>query len=360
MYPYFRLKVGRMRLCAFIILLIFLMGCGPSSSPRGESGRTSVPRSTPTPTLTVTEVPSPTPSPTPTPSLESSLHNAPISADVPVPGNVHGLHFYSVEGLQCPIRRIPREPNPQGGMFLEPSDDLVLATERLTYSEDEIQQMRNYLNEIFSNAASITTSYLVPPPSTLRWVPGASRCTLTLQVSNIGTTTVQISSLGVQLTSTPQPNNYQYHGAVDACSIGGQQIMASTNCQGFSGAGDCSTYVASVNLDPSAPSKTVFTGTPLQGASEAGPCLEPTLHPGETLYFTLDLSSPGPQQYSVAPYIYSVMPLLTVNDASVSITSTLPLMAATIAFARQIPCYGLQHDQDTTLTLITSSNGCLG
>jgi len=197
MYPHFRLKVGRMRGYAFIILLVFLVGCGPSSSPGGEPRRTSAPRSTPTSTLTVTEKPSPTPSPkltpspTPsppipsprltssprpgpplTPSLDSSLHNAPVSADVPVPGDVHGLHLYSVEGLQCPIRRSPRAPNQQGYIVLEPSDDLVLATGRLTYSEDEIQQMRNYLNEIFSNATTITTSYLIPPPSTLRWVSG--------------------------------------------------------------------------------------------------------------------------------------------------------------------------------------------
>lgn len=379
MYSHFRSKVGRMRGYALIVLLVILVGCGSSGSPGGKSERTLAPRSTPTltateklspipsPRSTAMEKPSPTPSPRSiateqpssapspmlSPSLDSSLHNAPVSADVP------GLHLFSVEGLQCPIRRSPRAPNQQGYQFLGPSDDLVLATGRLTYSEDEIQQMRNYLNEIFSNAASITTSYQVPPPSTLRWVPGGD-CELTLQVSNTGTTTVQISSLGVQLTSTPQPNNYQYNGAIDACSIGGQQIMASTDCQGQSGAGDCSAYVASVNLVPTALPNTVFSGTPQQGANEAGPCSEPTLHPGETLYFDLILNSPGPQQSSVAPYIYSVMPLLTVTDVSGSITSTLPSMAATIAFASQIPCYGLQQDQDTTLTLITSSLGCLG
>jgi hypothetical protein len=256
-----------------------------------------------------------------------------------------------VEGLQCPIRRSqPLAPIPDAHhLILGPSDALVLATERLTYSADEIQQMRNYLNEIYNNGASITTSYLVSPPPTLQWVPGSRGCGLTLEVSNTGTTTVQISSLGVQLTNAPQPNNYEYR-AVDVCSIAG------VSCPfGPSGAGDCSAYVATVNLDPGAPPNTVFAEIPQQGAGEGAPCPEPTLHPGDTLYFSLGLSSSGPQQGAVASYIYSVMPVLTVTDANGSNTFTLPSMAATIAFADvgQTPCYGLQHEQDTTFTLVT-------
>src|SRR5437764_2580343 len=209
MYSYLHSKVNMMRACFLILLLIFLagcgpVGCGPDSSPSRKSGQTPVPQTTPTltpvatmipsPTSTATTIPSPTKSrPSPTPiatsvpsptaiattiphlSLESSLHNTPVSADIPVPGEAHGLHLYSVEGLQCPIRRFPLAPS-QSNLYVGPSDYLVLATGRLAYSKDEIQEMRNYLNKIYNNTASITTSYLIPPPSTLQCLPGVSRC----------------------------------------------------------------------------------------------------------------------------------------------------------------------------------------
>src|SRR5216110_1831184 len=181
MYPYLRPKIIVMRACILILLLTFLVGCGtagsgPDKSSGGKLGRTSTPQSTTTPTPSAVTMPSPTPKPTPsstpipttvptsTPGLASFLHSTPVSADI------HGLHLYSVEGLQCPLRRYPLAPNQQS-VLTRPSDDLVLVTERLTYSQDEIQQMRNYINAIYNNTASITTSYQRTPPSTLQWVP---------------------------------------------------------------------------------------------------------------------------------------------------------------------------------------------
>ena len=349
MFSNFRSKVSSMRRYAVIILLIFLVGCGSSSSPGRESGRASASRSIPTPTLTATVRLSPTLGPTPSPTPGP----IPSPTPSPTPTLKSSLNIQSVEGLQCPIRRSqPRAPLPGAyHLILGPSEALVLATDRLTYTADEIQQMRDYLHEIYNNMASITTSYLVSPPPTLRWIQGSGECQLTLEVSNIGTTTVQISSLGVQLTSAAQPNNYQYR-SVDVCSIAG------VSCPfGPSGAGDCSTYIVSANLDPSASPGTVFAKTPEQGSGDGGPCPEPTLPPNETLYFTLNLFSPGPQQGSVASYIYAVMPVLTVTDGKVSNTFTLPSMAATIAFTdeEQMPCYGLQNEQDTTFTLVTDN-----
>lgn len=376
MYYDLRLKVNVMRTCFLMLLLLLLAGCGPvgcgsdsslnrkpvqtptplpttmltptvtsgpSATPTATSSQSTISaarnRSSATPTATSRPNPAPTATTVPNASLASPLHDAPISASIPVPGNAHGLKIYSVEGLLCPIKSLPKVEGP--------ADNLVLATDRLTYSADEIQVMRNYLTKLYSNTASLSTSYLVPPPSTLKWVPGAPSggCGLNLQVSNIGTTTVQIPSLGVQLTGTPQPNTYTYR-AIHACSV------AQVDCNGHGGnGGPCSGYIAEVSLNPGAAAGAVFAEQPQQHAVPGWTCPEPTLQPGDTLHFHLFLDSPGPQPSSTAPYIYAVQPILTVTGANESITSTVPAMAATIAFTDQISSYGLHQSQDTTFVL---------
>jgi hypothetical protein len=341
MNTYMSAKTRRANIYTLLILLTLFTSCSFSNTT--SSG------ARPTPTLSQAITPRPTP--VPVPSLDSALHPAPVFADVP------GLHLQSVEGFQCPIRRAnPAAPVQGHHLVLGPSADLVLATQRLTYSAAEIQQMRDYIQGIFNNAAAITTSYLVPPPSILRWVAGSSGCELTLQVSNTGNTTIQISSLGVQLTGIPQPNAYLYR-AIDVCSL------ASVFCLAPSGAGDCSVYSASVNLDPQAALGMAFAAQPMSGGSN---CPEASLHPGDTLYFRLGLASPGSQPYSTDPYLYAVMPIIKVSDGNGSInTYVLASMAATLAFtdAGHVSCYGLQNPQDTTLTTAPANNpylGCLG
>ena len=330
-------RTGAMRELLPILLVLVLASCASNNSPR--SGQ--VTGSTPHPTTTNQQIP-------------LSLNKAPVFADT------SGLHIQSADGLQCPLRKVPMVPQGKAAL-LAPSDALVLAKDSFSYSEDEVQQMKDYVNSIFNKMDSITTSYSVSPPSTLRWVPGSSTCSITLQVSNTGNTPVQIGSLGVQLTQPPQPNTYKYR-AVDVCYLTGAL------CGALGGAGDCSAYSASIDLDQHAASHTIFAVKPDQSGDMNGFCPPPTLQPGETVYFHVDLHSPGSQQHSVASYIYSVVPVVTVVESSGSRTLTLPSMAGTVAFVdgRQVPCYGLMNqDQDTTFVPIDinasvyGSLGCL-
>jgi len=327
-----------MRKLLTIMLALLLMSCASNNS----SHTTPVLGSTPYPTTNTDH------------QTLSSLNKAPVFAAV------SGLHIQSVDGLQCPLRKVPMVPGGQFGV-VAPSNALVLTENRLSYSRDEIQQMKNYVNDILKKMDSITTSYLVPSPPILRWVLGANICSITLQVSNTGNTPVQISSLGVQLTSAPQPNTYKYH-AIDVCYLTGAL------CGALGGGSDCSAYSAIIDLNPHAASHAIFTGKPTQSGTFGGSCSPPVLNPGETVYFHMDLRSPGSQQNSIAPYIYSVVPVVAVIDSNGLRTLTLSSMAGTVAFVdrKQVPCYGLMNQQqDTTFVPIDveksvyGDSGCL-
>ena len=81
-----------------------------------------------------------------------------------------------------------------------------------------------------------------------------------------------------------------------------------------------------------------------------------TLNPNDTVVFDMDLSSPGTKQGTVAPYIYALVPVLTVTDANGSHTFTLSSMASIATFIdrKQITCYELLHDQDTTFVPVST------
>src|SRR5207247_8324412 len=78
----------------------------------------------------------------------------------------------------------------------------------------------------------------VPPP-TLKLVPGGfGTCLGTMEITNVGASSVQILGLDVRLTTTPQQNNYNYH-LIDVCSLPTTIPKNALNCpinpQGASG-----------------------------------------------------------------------------------------------------------------------------
>jgi hypothetical protein len=227
-------------------------------------------------------------------------------------------------------------------------------TGRLTYSKNEIQQIRNFLHEIIYGSESITTADTLTPPPTLRWISGSAVCTLYLEISNTGNTTVQISSLGVQLASAPQPNSSQQLHTLDACSVANQQDAEGFGCGvGYSAGGGCGVYPVNIVLK-AAPASSIFAAAP---SVEGGGCPIPILHPNDTIEFGIQLSSPGTKPHSVAPYLYAVVPVLTITASNGSHTFTLSSMAGIAAFddEQQITCYGLLHDQDTTFVPVSAS-----
>jgi outer membrane protein assembly factor BamB len=278
---------------------------------------------------------------TPTPRLAPTINRAPVSADIP------GLHIQSMEGLQCPLSH----------SFLPlPANDLVFTTARLTYSKNEIQQIRNYLHEIIYGSESITSAYTLTPPPTLHWISGSANCTLNLEISNTGNTAVQINSLGVQLASAPQANNTQQLHTLDVCSVANQQDAWSFGCgEGPSGGGGCGAYSVNIVLK-TAPASTIFAAAPI---GEVGGCPLPILHPNDTIEIGIQFSSPGMKPHTVAPYLYTVVPVLTIADSNGSHTFTLSSMAGIAAFVdeQQITCYGLLHEQDSTFVPVRATPG---
>lgn len=298
----------------------------------------AVPTGARAPARSPTTVPS-SPGGTPQQHLFPSINNAPVFADVP------GLHIQSTDGLQCPL-----------GHSLFPPGDLVFAAGRLTYTQAEIQQIRDYLHTILYGAEPPANAHLIAPPPTLRWVAGSAACTLSLEVSNTGSVPLQVSALGVQLTADALPNSFQNLHTLDFCSVASQDDAVYV-CGGPSAGGGCGEYNIDIDLQPALASA-VFNGTIQAGYGGGGSCSGPTLQPNDTLVFAITLRSPGATANSVAPYIYSVVPLLTVTSAGGSQTYKLSAMTSIAAFTdeQHVTCFGLPNDQATTFVPINSSS----
>ncbi len=248
------------------------------------------------------------------------INKAPVFADVP------GLHIQSTKGLQCPL---------SGGRGQ--SDDLVFTTGRLTYRKNEIQQIRNYLDKGDSLDPS-TPWYTLTPPPTLHWISGSTVCSFNLEISNTGKTPVQISSLGVQLSRAPQPNSSHSLHTLDFCSV------ADVVCEPIFPFSDVA-CAANITLK-AVHAGSIFAAIP---TLEGGACPGSILHPNDMFVVEMNLSSS-------APYIYSVVPVLTVTDANGSHTFPLRSMAGFASFVdqQQITCYGLLHKQDTTFVPVST------
>lgn len=250
---------------------------------------------------------------------------------------VGNLCIQSDFGFQCPYNA----PNNV------PMDQLVLASDRLTYSQAEIAQMGAYAAHNYGAWNSLETG--AKPPPTLRWVLGGSMasipgtyengsapCGTVLYLTNTGSTSLQIPQVGVQLEAHPQQNFYRYR-LIDACSF----VPKSQQPEGYScipelgGKYSCSWYTASIQLGLGTQND-VFFAVP----SEYG-CGTLTLAPGDqiNLIFGFSLASNTPKNI-----IYSIKPILRVLTAQGEQTVSLSQLASTLVYAsaNQFSCYGLQ------------------
>ena len=150
-----------------------------------------------------------------------------------LPGDVttHGLHIQST-GFQCTLMGVYRPP-------LTPTQNLVLATDRLQYSASDIQAMTA---AIAGGGTALDASL----PQTLAETPGGSGCSINLSITNVGNDPIQINRAGVQLVADSYSNTYTYR-LVDSCSF----IQGPTvDCPGAFGRGgnDCSIYSLEIPL----------------------------------------------------------------------------------------------------------------
>jgi hypothetical protein len=302
-----------------LLLLVLLTGCGTLGQTAGS-----------TPTSSMSDTPTAISStPTSDPSVRLTPNKNGISIDL------SGLHIDASDGVQCPLGAVTNGPPDNPGPLVsgQRGNNLVLATDRLTYDANELQQMSDYVNSV----GNPTT----PVPDTLQWVLGGPtdtshvasgggyiyNCGIRLGLTNTSQNSIQISNAGVQLAGDTQQNNYHYR-LIDICTI-------ITSCKSGGGPGDCSQYFATIKLG-TGPINAVFSAIP-EGRDSS--CGELTLNPGDekTLYVYI---------YSAQNLIYSVVPQLVLTTVSGPNTLTLTDLTSTLAFANgsQFTCYALHGD----------------
>lgn len=268
------------------------------------------------------------------------------------------LQMQSETGFQCPDEWYGPSP-----LAL---DQLVLTSDRLTYTQDEIAQMRSYTSGASTAYQALTTG--ATPPPTLRWVLGGSMeeipgtlpsnlsidsslgtpdmkpsCGARLDLTNTGNSDIQISKVGVQVTESPQSNTYQYR-LIDVCSFMSADQGQCTPA--FGGQDQCDEYRVDIQLG-AGKKHAVFSGLPVPSDPSCGPL---TIAPDSTLFLIIQFSPTPEVQNNV---IDRITPLITLNTGQGEQTYSLPRLASTLAFANasQFSCYQLHG---STFVLISS------
>lgn len=231
---------------------------------------------------------------------------------------------------------------------------LVLSSSALSFNNEELRQMRTYVNATFSNVVlrEETEEPPQPPdnpnatPSELRWVQGVpgTSCVGEMEITNIGDAPIQIFDAGVDLAQTPVVNTFQYH-LIDKCSLLGGCVPSAA------GGGPACIFYADIQMGLGKAGST-YQGTLMSNAMAVdGPCQTPIILESHhvvdiVLRFTL-----APQ--ATTGMIFQVRPFLTLGASSGTVKVMLPNLVSTLVFAHhgQYGCYVLHGN---TFTLDTS------
>jgi hypothetical protein len=237
--------------------------------------------------------------------------------------NMDGLHIQATKGFHC------------SGVTGAPGYDynLVLASDRLTYNQSEIQQMSAYFH-----------SAQIPIPPTFRWAegtnatqqanPSSQGCSISLQITNTGTTTIQIPQVALRLKNTPVPNTFIYW-LINLCSFLSPAEWEG-RCVGF-GAGPTSCGIFSVSLFLGGSKMGDAVGNLPNGGTDpstGNACPALAIAPQQST--EIDINAYGPA------FVYTVIPELTLITSQGQQTLTLPTFIANLAFSNQFPCYDLR------------------
>lgn len=216
------------------------------------------------------------------------------------------------------------------------SEWIVLATDRLDYSPDEVRLMHSFRLDDVLKGAPLPSLLLRKVAGVLTdknidaWVGGAD-CHVNLQLTNTSSGVVQVPQIGWRLTSPPAPNREQYR-LPDFC-----QIDASL-CGFGRGGGPraCDLYTVQVDLT-GARGGVDLLGTPAARDRNDRPCPPITLNPGQSTEVFLSAVASEAS-------IYSAEPVLVASASGQSTTLPLTTMAGTMPFADpgQFSCYVLR------------------
>src|SRR5947209_2883579 len=195
-----------------------------------------------------------------------------------------------------------------GGHFFGLCSGPALATNRLTYTKAELQEMYNYLKNNMGNMAQF------PPPKTLKVVDGAPTtsthdlgfflpqlqdCLTFWEMTNIGQKPIQLAQVHMKLLANTTEADTQYR-LVDFCSVLREFESVDGPCPGLGGQTQPISYTFGFG-----PGK---AGSFIQGQSAVG---EPVINPGKTLFLQLRFLPANPS----AALIYSIEPEFVINTS---------------------------------------------
>lgn len=232
--------------------------------------------------------------------------------------------------------------------FTSATSNLVLMGNPAAYDTGTLQRLDTFLGGYLYNHQRLDGLSAVSLPQGLAWAYGAiaganAGCTTTLEVTNVGSSQLQVQQIDLRLTGAPQPNTRTYP-LVDICSFPSYPFDV---CTGWgASAGPCSVLAITLALRQASAGSVISAPTSTSDAS----CPSPTLNPGDSVSLALTITSTGtPDNLS-----YPVVPEITVQDQSGQHIITLSRFATTLAFANasQFTCYG---DQNGTLMATTDA-----
>jgi len=286
----------------------------------GQASATPAPTPTPTPTLSLSAQPTPSPTPTVTPSpLDVSL--------VVAFGTVYG-----------------RTGEPHCPNWVDHWDDVVLTQSKLTYSADELSRMLPTITKTGPNYGALDPAfYAIQPGVATAPVPGSrpgdvaslrlsSACVFSIEVTNTGSTALQIPRAGLRLTGNPQPNQASYR-LVEFCSVAHDTQFCGPQVGGVPR--PCSVYGVEIGLENHTSGDDVMSA-PEQIDQNGQPCPQLTLSPNQSVTIVIGA-------YSTDPMIYQAEPVLQVITPTAQGMVTFVQLGAVYAFAdpSQFTCYRL-------------------
>jgi len=284
--------------------------------------------------------------PAPAPGVSTT---SPPTPSTVTPASV-GLNVVSVDGPTG---------NPPGGircpLWSDRTDQVVLSPELVGSDSVPASSLRQQAGAYWGLATTGARNVVTPLPAGLRRVPGVvtsapsarpptdwdlagtnwfwgSGCSLDLQITNVGSSAVQVPKAGVRLTRRPETNT-QHYDLVDRCSLA---ITRPIPChpQLGGGAAPCQLYTAQVQLQV-ADAGTVFVDAPASAGASECPVL--TVAPRATVELWV-------MAVSAQNDIYPVTPELVVETSSGERTVSLVDLSGSMAFAAadQFSCWKLQ------------------
>jgi len=261
-------------------------------------------------------------------SSASSYTNTPVGATSTADGSqnlepaynydksqtISGL-FIKLDGFIC-----------SEGPFLS---NLTIATSRLSYDAGSTQIIQNYLQLLADEAVilpyALYAEWIPPqPPKELQWIPGSTKCTGNIAITNTTHTSIEVQHFSIQLTATPTINSHYY-----------QRILIQPHCYGCGSRPPCA-YGVSVTLNGG------VIGSQFDGpitSTDSVQCPLPIIIPAQGST-ELSITLQNAQNRNV---IYEGMPMLVIEGQE---PIALSALTSRLFFTQtdQLPCYQLQEN----------------